>query len=86
MIYITYLDEDLLISRDESGTPDVLYRVASSSSSSMPTSSSEDSEPPTAIEEEETVTPVEADATIEPTEGSEDEEGSGDSDPPTYTW
>lgn len=86
VIYITYLDEDLLISRDESGTPDVLYRVASSSSSSMPTSSSEDSEPPTAIEEEETVTPVEADATIEPTEGSEDEEGSGDSDPPTYTW
>merc|ERR1712176_344040 len=86
VFYITYLDEDLLISRDESGTPDVLYRVASSSSSSMPTSSSEDSEPPTAIEEEETVTPVEADATIEPTEGSEDEEGSGDSDPPTYTW
>jgi hypothetical protein len=48
IFYITYLDEDLLISRDESGTPDVLYRT------SMPSAeeSSEVVEPDAAIQPE----------------------------------
>lgn len=33
-VYITYLDEDLMIARDETGSPDILVRKKSSVASS----------------------------------------------------
>jgi len=67
VFYITYLDEDLLISRDESGTPDVLYRVPAASSA--PSSPSTSEEEPSSPAEPEPETPsIEPDAAIEPKE------------------
>lgn len=76
VLYITYLDENLLISRDESGTPDVLSRVVTSSTSGV--SSAE--EPVAAAEMGEAASEVvEPDAAIEPKD-DEDEDGKGKDD------
>lgn len=68
VFYITYLDENLLISRDESGTPDVLYRVGGSAA--------EDG----VAEEEEVKEVVEPDAAIAPEEEGEEGEGESEGD------
>jgi len=86
VFYITYLDEDLLISRDESGTPDVLYRVGtannSSSSGEAAASEGEGTSPGTGAGEEEEVTAtVEPDAAIAP-EASDDDDKSD----AAYSW
>lgn len=70
VFYITYLDEDLLISRDESGTPDVLYRVAGASQAAEEEEKGE----------EEVVASVEPDAAIEPEDEDEEGEDSGKDD------
>merc|ERR1712003_115669 len=70
VFYITYLDEDLLISRDESGTPDVLYRAAGASQAAEEEEKGE----------EEVVASVEPDAAIEPEDEDEEGEDSGKDD------
>merc|ERR1712003_11017 len=78
VFYITYLDEDLLISRDESGTPDVLYRTSVSSSDQASSTSNEE---PSEV--------VEPDAAIEPEAASDENEGDSGSDSGNgaeYSW
>ncbi|QDZ22248.1 hypothetical protein HOP50_07g47880 [Chloropicon primus] len=74
VFYITYLDENLLISRDESGTPDILYRVPSSSRPEV-------QEEHVAAEEANEV--VEPDAAIKPEESGE---GDKDKDDAFNSW
>ncbi len=85
VFYITYLDADLLISRDESGTPDVLSRVGGartgsvSSSGEATTSEGEGSGPA-----QEVTDTVEPDAAIAPEEAGDDNDD--DKSDAAYSW
>ena len=81
VFYITYLDENLLISRDESGTPDILYRVPSSSRAKEVQEEQVAGEETNAVAATDEV--VEPDAAIEPKEG---EEGDKDKDDAFNSW
>jgi len=84
VFYITYLDDSLLICRDESGTPDVLSRVVTSASvTEEPEPAPEAAEEP-AGEAEEPV--VEADAAIEPTDEDEGGDAKKEGDDAFNSW
>ena len=74
-LYVTYLDDELMIARDETGTPDVLMRRPGSSTGSDSGSASASPEEPTEVKEPEIV---------DTAAGGEAEEGG--SGKPDYTW
>jgi hypothetical protein len=73
-LYVTYLDDELMIARDETGTPDVLMRR-----SATPSGGPADASPPSEVQEPEIVEPASNG------EGDKDDGGSGSS-APDYTW
>jgi len=73
-LYVTYLDDELMIARDETGTPDVLMRRSTS-----PGRGSPDASPPAEVKEPEIVEPASSG------EGDKDGGDSGSS-APDYTW
>lgn len=76
VFYITYLDEDLLISRDESGTPDVLCRAVSTTTAGA--TEEESAAAPEAEDESAVVEEVEPDTVLEPEEGEPEEDKKSD--------
>ena len=73
-LYVTYLDDELMIARDETGTPDVLMRR-----SATPSGGPADASPPSEVQEPEIVEPASNG------EGDKDDGDSGSS-APDYTW
>lgn len=97
-LFITYLDDDLLIARDATGSPDVLVKVSESASTQPPstseaTTATEEETTPASTDDDETAPPppttastatsTEEDETVEATDSNST---TNDASSVTYSW